>query len=348
MSGISGAGSSFATGWLFAPVSDYLKLPGVVSAARVGRYAARVQTPSGFVPGTYIGLDRTDFAPVAFWRRDFAPESLGGLMNSLASTGDGVLLPRSFMREQILNVGDRILFSVQAYGRSVSVQAHIVGAFDYFPTWYPDTGPLVVGNLEHFFQEAETSVPYRVWMRTTAELDQDHFGEAVLQMNLGAEAIMISQRSITNEQRRPEQQGLLGLLSIGFSAAAVLTALGFMLYGLFSFRRRSVELGVLRATGLSTRHMTGIVAWELALILLVGTAAGTGLGIWASRTFVPYLQIGGDMIARVPPFVVEIAWPALFRLYGLFALLFVVALVVLVRLLTRMKLFQAIKLGETL
>jgi putative ABC transport system permease protein len=334
--------------WRFLPVSDYLKLPGVISAARVGRYAARVQTPSGYVPGSYIGIDRGDFAPVAFWRADFAPESLGGLMNSLAGAANSVLLPRSFMQEQVLNVGDPVLISVQVLGRSVTVGARIAGAFDYFPTWYPESGPLVVGNLDYFFQEAQASIPYRVWMRTLPDLDHDHLGEAVFQMNLGAQAMMIAQRSISNEQRQPEHQGLLGLLSIGFTAAAMLTALGFMLYGLFSFRRRSVELGVLRATGLSARHMMGIVAWELALILIVGAAAGTGLGIWASKTFVPYLQIGGDMTARVPPFIVEIAWPALFRLYGLFALLFVVALIILVRLLTRMKLFQAIKLGETL
>ena len=81
---------------------------------------------------------------------------------------------------------------------------------------------------------------------------------------------------------------------------------------------------------------------------MVGSAAGTGLGVWASRIFIPYLQIGAEATARVPPFVVETPWPALMRLYALFGLLFLVALVGLIRLLLRMKVFDAIKLGETL
>jgi putative ABC transport system permease protein len=44
---------------------------------------------------------------------------------------------------------------------------------------------------------------------------------------------------------------------------------------------------------------------------------------------------------------VEIAWPAIYQIYGLFLLLFVAALLLLAVLLRRMKIFQAIKLGES-
>ncbi len=49
----------------------------------------------------------------------------------------------------------------------------------------------------------------------------------------------------------------------------------------------------------------------------------------------------------MPPFMVEIAWADIFRIYALFGLLFIAALVILGVLLMRMKIFQAIKLGET-
>jgi len=347
--GNSGASRDAAVGsrWQFLPVSDYLNLPGVISATRVGRYDARVQTPGGFVPGTFIGVDRVDFSGIAYWREDFASEPLGSLMNKLATAPDGVLLPRGFMREQMLRLGDRVTLAVQAYGQSAPVQGRIVGTFDYFPTWYPDSGPLVVGSLDYLFQSAQTEVPYRVWMRTAANTDYDLLSTAVQDINLGAKAMMVAQRSIASEQRRPEHQGVLGLLSVGFTAAAGLAALGFMLYGLSSFRRRSVELGILRATGLSSRHVTGIIGWELVILLTAGSGMGTGLGIWASRVFVPYLQIGASAAAQVPPYDVTIAWPALLRLYGLFALLFIVALMALVRQIVRLQLYQAIKLGET-
>lgn len=342
-----GSGSA-TTQWQFLPVTEYLKLPGITAAARVGHYKARIQTGNGFVPGTYIGVDRTDFAKVAFWREDFAPQPLGALMNQLAPAHDGVLLPRDFMTAHVLNVGDSVNLTVQGYEQSTGMTLRIAGSFDYFPTWYPETGPLMVGNLDYLFQEAQAQMPYRVWMRTGPDVDYDQLADAVWAMNLGAQGMMVAAQRIRREQGKPERQGLLGLLSVGFTAAAILTALGFMLYVLFSFRRRAVEMGVLRASGLSTRHMASFVAWELAFLLITGSAAGTGLGVWASHLFVPTLQVGAEMTARVPPFAVQIAWPAILRLYALFAVLFVIALAALVRQLIRLKLFQAIKLGETL
>ena len=89
------------------------------------------------------------------------------------------------------------------------------------------------------------------------------------------------------------------------------------------------------------------VICELGLLLLIGGAAGTGLGVLASHIYIPTLQIGAEAAARVPPYVVEIAWPAMLRVYALFGLLYLVALIVLVRSLLKMRIFDAIKLGET-
>lgn len=339
---------SEAASWRFLPISEYRTIPGVQAAARIGHYRALVQTGDGFKAGTFIGVDRVDFPQVAFWRTDFAPAPLGELMNQLAITENGILLPRDFLETHFLQIGDTVNVTVLAYETSTVLALKIVGSFDYFPTWYPETGPLVVGNLEHYFLQAQTQLPYQVWLSTQPDVDYDRLAAAMWEINRGSQDMLVASRRILKAQQQPERQGLFGLLSVGFGAAAVLTALGFILYALSSFRRRAVELGVLRAVGLSTRHMTGFVAWELLFMLIVGSAAGTGLGIWASRTFVPFLQVGGDLAARTPPFVIQIAWPAILRLYALFAILFVVALGALVRSLVKMKLFQAIKMGETL
>jgi len=108
-----------------------------------------------------------------------------------------------------------------------------------------------------------------------------------------------------------------------------------------------VELGVLRAGGLSRRQMTTYLAFELIFLILFGGIVGTSLGVWMSTRFIPYLQIGTDVASRIPPFKIIIAWSSIFQIYALFALLFACTLVVLVILLERMKIFQAIKLGET-
>jgi putative ABC transport system permease protein len=152
---------------------------------------------------------------------------------------------------------------------------------------------------------------------------------------------------VLKEQTRPERQGLFGVLSVGFAAAALLTVLGFFLYAVFSFRRRLIELGVLRAVGLSAPQMGAFLGWELLLLLGTGVGAGTALGVAASRIYIPYMQVGISPESTIVPFAVIIAWPEIYRIYALFGALFVIALAVLLVFLLRMKIFQAVKLGET-
>jgi putative ABC transport system permease protein len=333
--------------WLFLPVSEHLKVPGVEAAARVGRYSVTALLGNRGEMGVFIGLDRADFPRVAFWRRDFAPGSLGALMNALAMTPEGVLVSRAIMGAYALNVGDTLHIETDAYGTYKEITFKIVGGLDLFPTWYPEDGPLIVGNLDYFFEQVGGEVPYNVWLKINSGQNYERIVKDVEGLGLTVIKWDAPLRKIAEEQRRPERQGLFGLLSVGFVAAALLTVLGFLLYALFSFRRRTIELGILRAVGLSAMQMTSFLAWELIFLILTGLVAGTGLGAWISSLFIPYLQVGAGSAARVPPFLVEIAWPAIFRIYALFGLLFVVALVVLAFLLLRMKIFQAIKLGET-
>jgi putative ABC transport system permease protein len=334
--------------WFFLPVTEYLKAPGVLDATRVGKYGASTRLSGSNQTGVFMGVDRVNFPAIAFWRWDFAPSYLADLMNALAISPDGVLLPRDFMSQHSLRVGDTIQVEVAATGQRVTMSMKVVGGFDYFPTWYPtEEGALFVGNLDYFFEQAGGQFPYNVWLKTEPGVDYNKIVEEARNLQLTVLDSDAALLTVNEAQKDPERQGLFGLLSVGFGAAALLTILGFILYALFSFRQRFIELGVLRAIGLSSVQMTIFLAWELAFLILTGLLLGTGLGVWASQLFIPYLQVGPDPTALTPPFLVEIAWPAIFRIYGLFGLLFVAALAVLASLLLRMKIFQAVKLGET-
>jgi putative ABC transport system permease protein len=342
--------------WVFRPVSEHLELPGVQAATRVGRYPAVARV--GGVPqaGTFLGIDRIDFPQVAYWRADWAARSLGSLMNALAAPSNGVLVPNKFMEQHHLVVGDVIEVTVDTYGQSNVLDLAIAGGFDLFPSWYPmeDIGrgewryrPLFVGNLEYLHEWAGGQYPYDVWLKTDSDADHARIVEDARDRHLRVLGWRAPRTAIQEEQRGPGRQGLFGLLSVGFVASAWLTVLGFLLYAFYSFRTRSIELGVLRAMGLSMRQMAALLTWELFFLIGLGAAVGTGLGVWVSQRFIPYLQVGIGPQARIPPFAVEIAWSAVGRIYALFGVLFIVAFVGLIWLLTRIRLFEAIKLGET-
>jgi putative ABC transport system permease protein len=337
--------------WVFLPVQEYLKVPGITKVAREGIYPASVTLQGKDQEGSFIGIDRYDFPLVSFWRRDFSSTNLGDLMNFLALYPEGALIPQGYVGQDGLNIGDAIPVTVKIYGTQVKMNLKIVGGFSLFPTWYPSTGPLVVGNLDYLFETAGGMFPYQVLLKTVPGLNA---ADVKANSNSSDNSVRVNnvlmESAVTNmeaEQAKPQRQGLFGVLSVGFFAAALLTVIGFLLYSLFSFRRRFIELGVLRAIGLSYIQMVSYLAWELAFLIFMGIGAGTALGVGASKWFIPFLQLGYGEAAQIPPFVVEISWSAIFKIYSLFGILFVLGLTVLVVMLQRMKIFQAIKLGET-
>lgn len=353
--------------YTFGPVEDHLSISGVEAATPVGRYRFTAVAQGKSLEGTFLAIDRLSFPTAAYWQRDFASEPQGTLMNQLAANPTGVLVPSRLLDEEDLAIGDtfRLAVTTGVAGESIGFEAVIVGSFELFPTWYPDSGTMIVGNLEELILRAGAQYPHEVWLGTGRDADPDYISYAVRGFSIlldpqadqsklvqnGLNTIVrdwsSAELNIRAEQRRPERQGLFGLLSVGFIASALLTVLGFLLYALFSFRRRFIEMGMLRAIGLSIRQMTSLLAAELAFLVLLGIGVGTALGVFASRLFVPFLQIGASAESQYPPFQIEIAWLSIAQIYILFALLFVAALSALSGLLVRMKIFQAIKLGET-
>ncbi len=333
---------------IFLPLDEYRDFPGIENATRVGRFDSNAQVGGNLVKGAFLGIDRDSFGSVAFWRRDFAPYQLGDLLNALATTPDAVLVPETFARENGLRPGDFFRLSVVVDGEQVPLITQIAGTFRYFPTWYPEEdGPLFVGNLESLFAQTGGEVPYEVWLSSSGEVDAAALDQALTDRQLFNWTWKEPFGRILTEQRQPDRQGIFGLLSVGFIAAALLTVLGFFLYALFSLRQRFITLGILQAVGLTQAHMRVYLAVELAVLIISGLTLGTGLGILVSQQFIPYWQIGTRETELIPPYLVEIAWPAVTQIYILFAIMFMVALVVLALLLRRMKIFQAIKLGET-
>jgi putative ABC transport system permease protein len=334
--------------WLFLPVSEHLNVTGVRAAARVGDYDATANIGGRQRAGRILGLDRVDFPQVAFFRPDFAyNESLGGLMNRLGVASDSILVSSSFMAGQGLVVGDPLRLSVGAAGEYADVSFTIVGALDLFPTLYPQDGPFFVANLDHIHNALGGAYPYDVWLATADDVPSATLVEGVRDLGLVVVTSQDARETILDEQTRPERQGLFGLLSVGFIAAAVLTVIGFLVYAVVSFQRRFIELGMLRAIGLSVGQMAAFLTGELAALILSGVALGTGLGVWASSLFIPYFQVGDGKTALVPPFIVQIAWEQLDTIFAVYGVMFVVAVLVLAVLLMRMRVFEAVKLGET-
>ncbi|MCL5994798.1 MAG: ABC transporter permease [Chloroflexi bacterium] len=336
--------------WLFLPISDYTGVAGVRAATRAGRYSLTPQYSAGNnEPGQFLGIDWSSYAQVAFWRRDFADEPLGTLLNALGSTPEGVLLPTPTMEQHALRVGDVIPVMIALPDSNVQLTLKVVGGYKRWPTWDPGdqkTGPLFVGNLDYLFEHAGGQVPHDVWLALAADADATAVETQLHTIDRSDWEYRNARVQIEYEQAQPERQGLFGILSAGVITAVLLTVFGLFLYYAFSFRRRLIEFGVLRAIGFSTRQMAFTLAWELVILFAAGIGLGTALGFAASQLYLPWLQGSATSATPAVPLIVITDQFRLLLIYASIIGLSTMALTLLLLTLRRLKLFQAIKIGE--
>ncbi len=348
-SGMPGGGGGDEAPPAYMHISEFTSMPHIINATRIGEYTAIARLTSGSVDGRFVGIDRANLGPVVFWRSDFAPIRLGYLTNALALQQDSVLVNQEFLRERGLEIGDLLELDLRSSGDVFKINLQIVGALDYFPRWYPEEdGALFIGNLDYLFEQAQIELSHRVIARIEPDFNERDFIRALI--DRGAAGVLIEEPAtrIEREQSRPERQGLFGLLSIGFITSSLATMIGFLLYTIFSYQRRYVELGILRAIGLSQSSMIISVAWELGLLIVMGLALGLGIGLLVSLLYIPFMQFVSSLEGVVPPYVVTMAWVEIAQIVALFLGTFLLIMLILLVILRRMRIFQAVKLGETL
>ncbi len=332
--------------WVNMPVEDHQRAPGVAAATRIGQFKVSAAVDSQLLEGMLYGIDRVDFPAVAYFRPDFATQSLGSLMNALALEYSGVLVSHDFLVQSQSHIGDNIVLRGLIPTSNEGVIFTIVGELDLFPTAYPQNGAFFVANLDYIFEELGQQLPYTVWLATENAVDTEQLTLALDDLGYRVLNVNDTQGLIAKTQQKPERIGIFGFLSVGFVATTILSMLALIIYAVLSFRQRFVQLGVLRAIGLSASQLALSLGSEQILITTTGIAIGSYLGLLSSRLFIPFLQVGYQPTDLVPPFVVLIAWDDVTVIIVVLLLMLLAATISVIWLLMRMKTFQAIKLGE--
>lgn len=208
-----------------------------------------------------------------------------------------------------------------------------------------ETGNFFVANAAYTFERMGKELPYDIVAETDPAANVEKMVQDAQELGFIVINAYDSRSKILSEQQRPERQGLFGALTAGFLFMTALTVLGFAIYALLSFRRRAIELGVLRALGLSEGQTSIYVIGIQGALTLVGALVGTTLGVALSYIYVPAMQATGKLIAPVPPFLTRMAWDNVALIY--FALAAALGFVIAASLgfLRRLRAFEAIKLG---
>ena len=330
------------------PYHPYTELPGLQQTTRVLRQSrAQVSLPGNRrTMAEMMAIVPGEFGKVAWFRRDLLPAHWYHYLNRLSDDPKAMLLSTSIADEYDLKRGDTILVTWQ--GQDV-VDGVVYGFIDFWPAFMPvggrSTPKLVVANFNYI--RAKMAVePYEIWARRDPRTTSAEIYAAIEERELDLVTLQDAALQVIEAKNDPLLQGTNGVLTLGFSVAMLISLVGFVMYWVLTLRARTLQFGVLRAIGMSSRRVLLMLVVEQLLITGAAIAAGVAIGRVAGSLFVPLLQVVYTAADQVPPFRVATEIGDLLRIYVVAGVLLLLGAGLFRTLLARLDIHQALKLGE--
>jgi len=329
-------------------------MSGVKQSARVFKQdKVSFAGASGNGMSQLIGIDTYDFGHVAWMKEGLLPHHFNEYLNLIAGNRSAVLVSSSMAEQFGIKPGDSLSLS---YSGSRSIPVTVYGVIPYFPSFNPNPAPvdagkqpivpnLIVGHLEMLHDEAGLQ-PYDLWLSMESSEARSAFYKELEARKIPLESLSDTYESIISSRNDPFRMAMNGVLSLGFILSIMITSIGFLLFWMFSLQARVLQIGVFRAMGISFRSLVAMLGVEQ--LLTTGSAILLALlsGMLASLLFVPLFQLSFDPSQIVPPFRVVMEAGDTWHLLVVTGSMLIIVLLILIGMLRRIKVHQAVKLGE--
>ncbi|UUZ79208.1 ABC transporter permease [Paenibacillus sp. P26] len=352
------------------PFLPLTQLPGVEHAAKVFlKKDAAFSVGKDRGNALLMGIDTDDFGQTAWLREGLLDHHFYDYLNLMAGDPSAVLISRTLADEYHLKAGDHLY---AGWNGVESAMFNIYGVVDYWPSWNPNpnfsdkaavsvpvggTGGknaksnkvkypmLIVGHLS-YIQNNLALEPYDVWLKLKPEAASQPLYQALEDKSIPVAKLTDARQQLIRAKNDPFQLAVNGVMTLGFLISMTISFCGFLLYWILSLSGRVLQFGILRAMGLSFRRLLLMLTGEQLMTSGAAVAIGLLLGTAASRLFVPMFQLSLQSSAQVPPFQVIFDPRDQVQLFLIVVLTLGIGLFILGSMLSRIKIHQAVKLGE--
>lgn len=306
--------------------------------------------------GTLYAIDTDDFGRTTNLDDDLLKYDYYDYLNVLSRNASAVLLSANYRDKLGVKVGDKITYSWDSNYCVGKTTATVYGFFDYWPSYSPtgitigkdgnsirEDNYLIVAHLSTI-QEASGIFPYEIWINMNG--DTSEFYEFIERENVKVTSVSDATKDKAEISRQPLFQGTNGILTMSFITILLICSIGYVIYWTLSIRSRELLFGIFRAMGMSKREVVTMLVNEQVFTGLFGIIFGLLIGWVASVLYVPIIQIAYSASDRVLPLELITRAGDVTRLVVIVLAVFIICLGILINQVFRMKISQALKLGE--
>lgn len=288
-----------------------------------------------------MGIDNVDFSKVAWFRNDLFPQHPYYYLNNLGMYEQAALIPSKVAEKYQLKLGDLISVGFP----EGMLDFVIVGILPYWPSQYPDQSPFIITNLDYIYDQLPI-IPYEVWLKMKPGAKVAPIVEELQKKGIDLASVKDVGTELITQAKHPTRGGVFGILSLGFLVSVIVTLTGYVLYWFFNLSGRVVQFGVLRAMGLSRKQLTGMLLLEQLFTAGLSIGLGVLIGKVTSILFLPFLQTAENVAETVPPFRVVFDSKDTNQLYIIIGFMMLTGAALLLFHIRRLKVHQAVKMGE--
>lgn len=333
----------------------YQTMEGAASVCKVFTDAnVSCSVPGGTLKKTLLmAIDTDAFGRTAWFDASLLPHHINEYLNAMAQNARAVLVSANFRDEYGLKLGDVINYWNTD---SESTRGIIYGFVDYWPGYAPFTheksadgvyreteNHLIVANLSQV-QDVMGVRPYSVWVRAKdgAQFLYDYAETSGTRYAVFEDV----DAKIVEMKNDPMIKSLNGVLTVGFIVALALCFIGFLMYWILSIRQRTLQFGIYRAMGMRMREILTMLLNEQLCISVLSIAVGAAVGHLAAKLYMPLIQIAYASSDSYLPLRTSVDVSDTLRLLVIVAVMLIVCMAILFTIIRRMKIAQALKLGE--
>ncbi len=349
--------------WEEPGYNRYAQLDQVAASAKVYRNSKVRVTSSRDMITELMGINTMDFGKTAYLPKGLNKYMFNEYLNVLSTNSNAVLLSSNYKIKkgykvgdtiELANAEDTIEYNIQ---NDKPVSAVVYGFVDYWPGYKPtdikiyDNGTcdtvdnyMVIAHLSNV-QKKWKIEPYQVWMKLKND-NTNFFYDMVSEQNIELDMLIDRKQTVLSVRKDSLFQGTNGILTLSFIVILILCCIGYLIYWILSIRSRELLFGVFRAMGMSKREIIHMLINEQLFTGALAMVLGAGIGVLASRLYVPMIQVAytGENQALPLKLMTEIS--DIVRLFVIIALVFIVCISVLIGLVNKLRIAQALKLGE--
>lgn len=333
----------------------YTKLDGVQSATKVlNMKIANMSVSGGSIKNVQImGIHTKTFGETAWMKDGIMARHFYEYLNALSSNARAVLLSRNFAENYGVELGDAVYYK---NGDGESARGIVYGFVDFWPGYLPTSyargsdglyreteNYLVVANLNQL-QAYWGITPYQVWIKT--ENSSQFIYDYAEQEGIAFATFKDASAEIVELKNDPVFQGTNGILTVGFIVVLILCSVGFLIYWILSIKSRSLQFGIYRAMGMSMREVVTMLIGEQVFISGTSIATGALVGQLTSKLYMPLIQMAYASYDSALPLRIISEQGDMLRLLAIVGAVMLACMVILGWLISRMKIAQALKLGE--